>query len=321
MDIPESMGLNRSNANHIKNQWLKVAFAMVFTAALVMSFPASSATRNDSTEERWFEIELIVFAHLNKDALDSEDWPDIPGPTLPENLQELTLPSPEPDTDTTNRSANPGQATKNGNHDDETWLTRLPIAFEMLPHNEMRLNDAVIRLKNSAHFRPLLHVAWRQPTYDEKHAQTVLVYQGMTDPESEDSNPTEQSDPSGPIIPGITGTIQVSVARYLHLAANLVYRTRVTEQVAIPGSDLAWWDDRPYPTINQRQGPAFQLEKRNVMRGFKLEESRRMRSKTIHYLDNPLFGVIALITPVELIQEQETAPITENTQNAVPPKQ
>jgi len=321
MDIPESMGLNRSNANHIKNQWLKVAFAMVFTAALVMSFPASSATRNDSTEERWFEIELIVFAHLNKDALDSEDWPDIPGPTLPENLQELTLPSPEPDTDTTNRSANPGQATKNGNHDDETWLTRLPIAFEMLPHNEMRLNDAVIRLKNSAHFRPLLHVAWRQPTYDEKHAQTVLVYQGMTDPESEDSNPTEQSDPSGPIIPGITGTIQVSVARYLHLAANLVYRTRVTEQVAIPVSDLALWDDRPYPTINQRQGPAFQLEKRNVMRGFKLEESRRMRSKKIHYLDNPLFGVIALITPVELIQEQETAPITENTQNAVPPKQ
>jgi len=294
---------------------------MVFTAALVMSFPASSATRNDSTEERWFEIELIVFAHLNKDALDSEDWPDIPGPTLPENLQELTLPSPEPDTDTTNRSANPGQATKNGNHDDETWLTRLPIAFEMLPHNEMRLNDAVIRLKNSAHFRPLLHVAWRQPTYDEKHAQTVLVYQGMTDPESEDSNPTEQSDPSGPIIPGITGTIQVSVARYLHLAANLVYRTRVTEQVAIPVSDLALWDDRPYPTINQRQGPAFQLEKRNVMRGFKLEESRRMRSKKIHYLDNPLFGVIALITPVELIQEQETAPITENTQNAVPPKQ
>jgi hypothetical protein len=32
---------------------------------------------------------------------------------------------------------------------------------------------------------------------------------------------------------------------------------------------------------------------------FELHQSRRMRSKTLHYIDHPLYGVLLLITPYE----------------------
>ena len=40
---------------------------------------------------------------------------------------------------------------------------------------------------------------------------------------------------------------------------------------------------------------------------FELNESRRMRSKELHYLDHPAMGIIVKITPVEASLELATA--------------
>jgi hypothetical protein len=40
---------------------------------------------------------------------------------------------------------------------------------------------------------------------------------------------------------------------------------------------------------------------------FELNESRRMRSKELHYLDHPAMGIIVKITPVEASLELVTA--------------
>jgi hypothetical protein len=69
----------------------------------------------------------------------------------------------------------------------------------------------------------------------------------------------------------LSGVITVELSRYLHLDANLLYRKAVT-----PSSEGA---------------PKFET--------YQLSESRRMRSREIHYLDQPMFGVIALITPTK----------------------
>jgi len=43
-----------------------------------------------------------------------------------------------------------------------------------------------------------------------------------------------------------------------------------------------------------------------------LQEHRRMRSRELHYLDHPLFGVLVLITPYELPEPEEVeVPIDE----------
>jgi hypothetical protein len=62
----------------------------------------------------------------------------------------------------------------------------------------------------------------------------------------------------------LDGTVRLVRSRYLHLDTDLTF---------------------------QRAGDA------NL---FAITESRRIQSRQIHYLDNPMFGVITLITPYEL---------------------
>ncbi len=68
----------------------------------------------------------------------------------------------------------------------------------------------------------------------------------------------------------LNGAVTVSLGRYLHLYTDLVYTDLNTGQSTLQKSH------------------------------------RRMRSKRSHYIDNPVFGIIAHITPVEEPTEDET---------------
>ena len=72
------------------------------------------------------------------------------------------------------------------------------------------------------------------------------------------------------VSPSVEGTLRLHRARYLHLNADLLYR-------------------RAAPADADVTLPA----------GFRMAQSRKMRSEEIHYLDHPLFGVIVQVTPYE----------------------
>jgi len=253
---------------------------------------------------RWYQVELVIFAHPFAEALDSEDWPEITGVTLPGNLRRLSLPYTAP-------SATPAAAPT-------------PEPFLILGDKELQLKDMVAKLARSKRFEPLLHVAWRQPTLADEQTQPILLYDGMTAPYTETElaamqpQATGNTEPPAPaLVPAETipaaeadaetgppshrlmGTVRLSVARYLHLDADLLYRLPIIQKVAVPVPETDLRPDRFYPTLREPQGPAYVLERRHAVRGFHLQESRRMRSKEIHYLDHPLFGVVVLVTPLE----------------------
>ncbi len=71
----------------------------------------------------------------------------------------------------------------------------------------------------------------------------------------------------------VDGTARIAVERYLHLYLDLQFHT---------ASQL---------TGDLEDSLEFDLPE------IRLSEHRRMRSKEVHYFDNPRFGVIALITP------------------------
>ena len=312
----------------IKNHDLKMQ-PRTFAALIITLFLSwaplfvIAAPKSDLKEERWFQVELILFAHQNGKAMEAEKWPDIEGLVLPEKLLELTLPTPEP------LSGQPlkdpaGDILPADSPQVETFSTAektslMPIAHQLLKAEALQLGDTMKKLQRAKHFKPLLHVAWQQPTVDAQQAKPVFLFEGMADPlpvEDTASKPLENTDQesaslkpiftveenanTGPKNPRLVGTVRLSVARYLHLAADLVYRAPVTQQEAIPVSDLDLWYDHPHPTLYDPQGPAYQLKEWQATRGFRLQESRRMRSKEIHYLDHPFFGMIVLVTPVEL---------------------
>jgi len=275
--------------------------------------------------------------------LESEQWPDIEGLHLPEALLELQLPpsappaseihadgrvDEQPPTDSPATEENPTESGSDG-----------PVAYQLLGADALQLTAMEDKLRRSRQFEPLLHIAWQQPTVDRQHARPIFFTEGMADPLAENTgeealledslpadislgdNPeiapadeslpplleyaTEEDTHVGPPNPRFVGTVTLSVERYLHFAADLLYRQPVTQRNPIPIPDLDLWYDRPYPTLREPQGPAYRLETWQAMRGFQLKESRRMRSKEIHYLDHPFMGVIVFITPVELPEPAE----------------
>jgi hypothetical protein len=324
---------------------LLAILAASLLAALVHAAPSPQAAALAEEDARWFQVELILFAHKRGEPLESEKWPEIEGITLPEPLLELHLPSVESTDDETETVLDPNQPPELTTESiaepeppadpNSENMPELPVAYQILGDNALQLTEMVDKLRRSSRFRPLLHIAWQQPTYDREHSQPVFFMEGMNTPlpteasEETDSETdqltnepqfvptlqyaTEEDTKIGPPNPQFVGTVTLSVERYLHLATDLVYRRPVIQHLAIPISDLDLWYDRPYPTLKEPQGPAYRQKTWQAQRGFRLVESRRMRSTEIHYLDHPFMGLVVVITPVELPEPaeeiQQTSPL------------
>ena len=77
----------------------------------------------------------------------------------------------------------------------------------------------------------------------------------------------------------VNGSIKVRLGRFLHMEVSLVFTDGETQQ------------------------------------SFRLSQSRKMRSRELHYIDNPRFGLLTRILPLDDTQssanESETAPIAQ----------
>ena len=64
------------------------------------------------------------------------------------------------------------------------------------------------------------------------------------------------------------------------------------------------------------QEPTPILIERKVLQDYRLHETRRMRSKEIHFFDHPMFGIIVKVTPYELPAPPEPITPTISSQPA-----
>lgn len=104
----------------------------------------------------------------------------------------------------------------------------------------------------------------------------------------------------------LDGTIGVRLSRYLHLEVDLLLQKRVAlpRSAKIPADaertrdDLIVITDGGDRTLSDPTSAAANDIDRDLHR-FRLTESRRMRSKEIHYYDHPALGVIATIMPFD----------------------
>jgi hypothetical protein len=201
------------------------------------------------------------------------------------------------------------------------------FGFEILPTSKLRMLEIVGRLVESSRYELLLHVAWRQPGLDRESAVPVWLKGGriygkeytsidnqiemmgsipyVADPGEEtsfefDAQTTEaleqqlqqqRESTSHRGLYELEGKITVALSRYLHTYADLVFR-------------------RPRLTIDESTTNAAQDEylaaraaDTRILNNHRLEEHRRMRSRNLHYLDNPEFGILILITPYEAPDE------------------
>ena len=102
----------------------------------------------------------------------------------------------------------------------------------------------------------------------------------------------------------LEGQITVSLARYLHVNADLVLRkprAAGATQVGFFGNNIG-------------TGTADS----KILENHRLQERRRMRSATLHYLDSPHFSMLVMISPYEPEEEIVSGDDSEQTTSATP---
>lgn len=200
-------------------------------------------------ETSWYTIELIVFQDLRADGLHAEGWPT------------------EPDRPTEARYVELTSSSDLALDEDDDALGSTPFGFRLLDTSAFRLTEIASRLRHSQRYRPLLHIAWRQPGFTRADSRTVRIHSELPERLGTDS--------IGSLNLAIDGTVRLFRGRYLHVEVDLLHYRPEGSVVTAGGSGSA---------------PATL---------FRLTQSRRMRSRELHYFDHPLFGVIMVATPFE----------------------
>lgn len=293
-------------------------------AALLAAGSPAVARAQDAEELTWYAVEVIIFERSSDIGRDAELWPAEPG--LPDiaGAVELSLEglSPQaPGAQAQSPPAPPGEAPEAGAMAVDASM---PRAFQLLPASQFRLTDAWRRLDRSGAYRPLLHVAWIQPGYTAENARLVHVRNdnaglgAVTSMSGTDAGPLPALNGGGGALTlsapirvardrskaAIDGTLKVHRARYLHVEADLLYYRPLPADADVNGAGTPGLPDSPDTALIEQ----LLAEGDATPRLFRLSESRRMRSRELHYLDHPLFGALVEIWPVEL---PEPAPVPE----------
>lgn len=140
-----------------------------------------------------------------------------------------------------------------------------PLAFSRLAQSSLQLTSEANRIKSAPDLGLLLHMGWRQPGLPEDKAVAVKI----------DKGPDQR----------LSGTLKLVLSRYLHINTDLIYREPLSGGAATAFNSTA------------EDASSFSLEPR--YQAYHMKQSRRMRSRELHYLDHPLFGMVILVTPYE----------------------
>ena len=212
---------------------------------------------------RWYDVEVIAFAHARGEYLNTETWP----PQWP-----------QPDTESA-------------------------INFETIKHSLFSkkasrgvLSGIAKRVDKSSRYKLLSYKVWRQAGLSEAKSKPIHIQS-----EARVSNLAPQgSDEYGNLIsqlievPMLDGTVRISLGRFLHIHTDLLYTTALEDIQLLP--ETAEEGDVAIKTT-QRLAP--EGSQQNRLQGFVLKTQRKTRSKETQFIDHPMFGLIVRITPVK----------------------
>ena len=220
---------------------------------------------------------MFLGENLSETAKNSENWPLQVNLEPPEKTVELGLPTPKL----------------------SEWLPAevdLKESYKLLGSKTFQLTDKVERISESKTKRVIFHTAWRQPGLDKHKALPIYFKREVPAApviEDETSSEESQQDTTPSILDGI---LRVTLARYLHLEAELSFRKKLPE---ITDSE------NPF-SILDNENARGDIGKQGIIH--LKQKRRRIRSKELHYLDHPVLGILIQITPYEKPEELAATP-------------
>ncbi|TCS42635.1 CsiV family protein [Reinekea marinisedimentorum] len=262
-------------------------------AALTLLMLSAFSIAN--TDERWFQVEVILFKNPALETDNPEIWPTFANIDHPLSFIELTGIETEPES-----PEDAFFASQEQNNEAETAPAAdgTLVPFQVLGEEEYKLADELAALTRGTRYELLYHQVWNQPVPDRNSVVPIHIQGGEKFGRQYE----------------LQGYISLYVERYLHLSTDLhlieyqisndPFSVIKDEEFQLPTlnlqsqnsfSNLLLNDDSPFSNQINQQTNEFYISVKDAQ----LKERRRMRSKEIHYLDNPEFGMLVLITPIE----------------------
>lgn len=277
---------------------LSFANILVILTSITFLLPYYSYAQN---EGRWYSVEVLIFKHLKASSLGDEFWPQDLTLTYPNSLQYLTK----------ERIDNP----------------LLKKDFTRLDRSLFSLNNHRESLRRSANYEVLFHDAWQQQMWGKDAAVSIAIQGGDT---IDNDALQEHSE--------LEGFITFHISRFLHVNTELwlsepsiakiqgadgvstlperpigsneasLVLTQALQRDSVPGQSLsehlgeklARDARRILDTTNRAIESTSQAElNTNTSQGIvALQQTRRMRSKELHYIDHPLLGMFIYFNPI-----------------------
>jgi hypothetical protein len=265
--------------NKTLNKTSFILFSFLFFYNI--NIPSSFAYEDDT---RYYDVEIIVFENTRPKYRLSELWKKNFIQIEPETYVQIGQPLPM-----------------------ELLEKYDPLlTFQYIENTAYRLNDIETSLNESNNFRVLLHSAWRQPGLSKDKALNVKIDHFISTENTEngdilinqndtDNSPidTEQINSNDNMFDTtaetsldkegfvLSGYIKLILSRYLHLKIDLIYHELKNEP-----SDQFFIDEFGEEDL--------------LPDVFQIKQTRRLRSKELHYIDHPVISIIALITPYKV---------------------
>lgn len=347
-------------------------YLLFSSLALLPGFLSPAAIAQD---ERWYQVELLIFSHENSGAND-EQWQPLPQLAYPDAGRFLVYPQqvtaraeehegisevdefgrqflrPDPallaegqdsTPDIPLREAPPaaedGVPLGNSAADEpeqEQPLAVTPTPFIALPRSSTEFSGKAAYMQRSGNYKTLFHETWVQPVREESSAVPLII---------------DRSGDTGDW-PRLQGSVKLHISRYLHLETNLWLNTRgdylpgewqmpppplgpvsviVEEPEPVAEDDFAVAaamaagpaggtpgqeeDPLEIELLEEKAGPIYPWRHAVLM-----QQSRKMRSKEVHYLDHPLLGVVVKLVPLDEEQLQAMAEAELAARDAAAPQ-
>lgn len=237
-------------------------------------------------KKQYYIVEVLLFRQLNEQGMQEEYW------SRPED-QGITGDT-SPLTDET-----PALAEYN-----LTSHQFLPLrkGIGALSREYYKLADSAANLRYSPDYRLLAHFGWTQRSLSRRYALPIKI---------------TADNVSDSLLP--EGELKLSVSRFLHLEVNLA--ASHCEPLSQPSADEQAQTKQQTVTTDKAldqklaQGitpeSAVESEAQILNAGncinkvYRFKQNRKMRSKELHYLDNPVYGLLVYITPFTIGGENE----------------
>jgi len=264
----------------------------------ILLYAVLFATPSLAEEELpWYEVEVIVFTRDLHPASLNEVWPSDPGAPDFDSAQPLqsglTAEIQPAETPSGLGIADSGDAAPvDASELPVPVAQRLPVPYTLIPEEEYRLKTEFRRLQRSNILQPVIHLAWRQPVTESKHAKLLYLRTPQPSAEIETISGFENFSTTEEAI-DLEGTIRVSVSRYLHVELDLLNRIK---QSPVYSSYEQSFEDG----LTQQPLPDNR---------YRMQAQRRMRSGELHFIDHPLMGALIKITPYELPKPIPIVPV------------